>query len=76
MNAFGEFPTMGNVRLAVALDEAFCFYYEDNLEMLRRFGAEIIPFSPLRDACLPEHIHGIYIGGGYPEIYAERLSEK
>ena len=75
MNAFEEFPTMGNVRLAVALDEAFCFYYEDNLEMLRRFGAEIIPFSPLRDACLPEHIHGIYIGGGYPEIYAERLSE-
>lgn len=75
MNAFGEFSPMGNVRLAVAFDEAFCFYYEDNLEMLRRLGAEIIPFSPLHDACLPEHIHGIYIGGGYPEIYAERLSE-
>lgn len=74
-DAFGEFSPVGNVRLAVAMDEAFCFYYEDNLEMLRRLGAEIVPFSPLHDASLPEHIHGAYIGGGYPELYAEKLSK-
>lgn len=74
-DAFGEFSPVGNVRLAVAMDEAFCFYYEDNLEMLRRLGAEIVPFSPLHDASLPEHIHGVYIGGGYPELYAEKLSK-
>lgn len=63
------------IRLAVARDEAFCFYYEENLEELRRCGAEIIPFSPLNDKHLPEGIDGIYFGGGYPELYARRLSE-
>ncbi|MFR0985320.1 MAG: hypothetical protein ACLSFZ_00975 [Frisingicoccus sp.] len=57
------------------MDEAFCFYYEDNLELLRRLGAELVPFSPMRDAHLPENIQGIYLGGGYPELYAKRLSE-
>jgi len=63
------------VRVAVARDEAFCFYYEDNLDELRRCGVEIVPFSPLSDARLPAGISGIYIGGGYPELYAQRLSE-
>lgn len=61
------------VRLAVARDKAFCFYYEDSLEMLREMGAELVPFSPVNDDRLPENINGLYIGGGYPELYAERL---
>lgn len=63
-----------DVRLAVAEDEAFCFYYEDNLDELRRAGAEIVPFSPLKDERLPPDIRGIYLGGGYPELYAAQLS--
>ncbi len=62
------------VRIAVARDRAFCFYYEDSLEALKDMGAEIIPFSPLNDEKLPEQIHGLYLGGGYPELYAEKLS--
>jgi cobyrinic acid a,c-diamide synthase len=61
-------------RIAVAQDEAFCFYYEDNLDELRRCGAEIIPFSPLHEHDLPQGVCGIYVGGGYPELYAEPLS--
>ncbi|MBI5695315.1 MAG: cobyrinate a,c-diamide synthase [Nitrospirae bacterium] len=60
-------------RLAVAMDEAFCFYYRDNLEMLESHGIEIVPFSPLKDDGLPPDIRGIYIGGGYPEMYARGL---
>jgi cobyrinic acid a,c-diamide synthase len=67
------FPTP-KVRVAVARDEAFCFYYEDNLDELRQWGAEIVFFSPLRDAHLPGDIGGIYLGGGYPELYAETIS--
>jgi cobyrinic acid a,c-diamide synthase len=63
-----------SVRLAVARDEAFCFYYEDNLDALRRSGAEIVPFSPLKEDHLPPAISGIYLGGGYPELYAAQLS--
>lgn len=62
------------VRIATARDGAFCFYYEDSLDVLREMGAELIPFSPLEDAALPENVHGLYLGGGYPELYAERLS--
>ena len=61
-------------RIAVAIDEAFCFYYEDNLDALRAAGAELIPFSPLHDAVLPL-ADGLYLGGGYPELYLSALSE-
>ncbi len=59
---------------AVARDEAFCFYYEDNLDCLRRCGAELVEFSPIADAALPAGIDGIYFGGGYPELHAEALA--
>ena len=64
-----------SVRIAVARDEAFCFYYQDNLDRLEAAGAEIVPFSPLHDNGLPANIDGLYLGGGYPELYAERLSQ-
>ncbi len=63
-----------DVRIGIARDAAFCFYYADGLEALCRAGAELVPFSPLEDAGLPEGISGLYIGGGYPELYAEALS--
>ncbi len=62
------------IRLAVAQDKAFCFYYQDNLDLLRQAGADLVFFSPLADTSLPENIDGIYFGGGYPELYAEQLS--
>jgi len=64
-----------SVNLAVARDKAFCFYYQDNLDILKKFGANIIEFSPLNDDKLPDTIHGIYLGGGYPEMFAEKLSK-
>ncbi len=62
--------------IAVARDKAFCFYYPDNFDILKKFGAKIIEFSPLNDSGLPEGIDGIYLGGGYPELFADKLSEK
>lgn len=64
-----------SVRIAVARDEAFCFYYKENLQILRELGCELVSFSPLRDAALPKQIQGILLGGGYPEVYAKALSE-
>lgn len=70
------FPQNGkSVRLAVAQDAAFCFYYADNLDLLRAQGVEIILFSPLKDRALPDCIQGVYLGGGYPELHASKLAE-
>ena len=66
-----ESPTR---RMAVAMDEAFCFYYQENLDFLRQHGWEVVPFSPLHDVALPEQVHAILLGGGYPELYAKELS--
>ncbi|WP_026492634.1 cobyrinate a,c-diamide synthase [Butyrivibrio sp. XPD2002] len=62
------------VRVGVAMDEAFCFYYEDNLDLLRELGAEIVPFSPIHDERIPD-VSKLILGGGYPELYAKELSE-
>ena len=62
-------------RLGIARDEAFHFYYPDNLEELARYGAQWVPFSPLADRRLPADLDGLYFGGGYPELYAARLAE-
>jgi cobyrinic acid a,c-diamide synthase len=62
------------VRIGVPSDHAFSFYYEDNLDMLREQGAEIVGFSPLKDASLPTGLDALYLGGGYPELYANQLS--
>lgn len=62
------------IRLGIARDEAFHFYYPDNLEALQRRGAQLVPFSPIRDRQLPQDLDALYFGGGYPELYAEKLS--
>jgi cobyrinic acid a,c-diamide synthase len=66
--------TPGPAKIAVAMDKAFCFYYQDNLDLLRELGAEIVPFSPLEDEALPSDVQGLILGGGYPELYLDRLS--
>lgn len=63
------------VRIAVARDEAFCFYYQDNLDLLEKMGAVLVPFSPVHDSHLPDGIQGILLGGGYPELFAGKLSQ-
>jgi cobyrinic acid a,c-diamide synthase len=65
---------VANVRIGVARDAAFCFYYSDNLRLLADFGAELVEFSPITDPHLPLDVHGVYIGGGYPELHAAALS--
>ncbi|HEU4685698.1 MAG TPA: cobyrinate a,c-diamide synthase [Nitrospira sp.] len=61
------------VRIGLAHDPAFCFYYPDNLELLQAAGAELVPFSPIADRSLPK-VDMLYLGGGYPELYGERLA--
>ena len=69
-----ETKPLGRVRVAVARDEAFCFYYAANLELLEELGAELVPFSPLRDERLPA-CDGLLLGGGYPELHTEEIRE-
>jgi cobyrinic acid a,c-diamide synthase len=65
---------MPEIRIGYARDRAFCFYYEENLRMLRQAGAELVPFSPLNDTNLPPALKGLYLGGGYPELHAAELA--
>jgi cobyrinic acid a,c-diamide synthase len=69
-----RYPLPAAVRVAVARDAAFCFYYQDNLDLLQAAGAEVVPFSPLNDAEVPSDTELVYLGGGYPELHAERLA--
>ncbi|CAI5472982.1 unnamed protein product [Closterium sp. Yama58-4] len=66
-------PGMKLARIGVARDEAFCFYYHDNLSLLREAGAEIVFFSPLTDP-MPHRLDAVYFGGGYPELHAAALA--
>ncbi|MBD2463701.1 cobyrinate a,c-diamide synthase [Oscillatoria sp. FACHB-1407] len=63
------------IRLAIARDRAFNFYYADNLDLLQTAGFELVEWSPMRDPSLPENIHGLYFGGGFPEVFAAELSD-
>ena len=62
------------VKIAVALDNSFNFYYNENLKILRNLGAEITYFSPISDNCIPDGISGIVLGGGFPEVMADKLN--
>ena len=71
----GKISEREKIRIGVAQDEAFCFTYRDNLQLLQDLGAELVPFSPLADAGLPENLQGLILSGGYPELHAARLAE-
>jgi cobyrinic acid a,c-diamide synthase len=68
-------PPISPIRLAIARDRAFSFYYADNLDLLQTAGFDLVEWSPLGDRDLPENIHGLYFGGGFPEVFAAALSD-
>lgn len=70
-----NFKKKYSCKIAVARDSAFCFYYQDSLELLEELGAELKFFSPLQHTALPDNINGLILGGGYPELYAKELSQ-
>jgi cobyrinic acid a,c-diamide synthase len=82
--SFGPAPDVSTVedpaasaikaRIGVARDAAFNFYYDANLQWLRQWGAEVVEFSPLEDLELPTEVDGLYLGGGFPEVFAKGLS--
>jgi cobyrinic acid a,c-diamide synthase len=73
-NIFKEHPHENKIKIGVALDEAFNFYYRDNLELLELAGAQLEYFSPVNDRSPPD-VDGLYIGGGYPELFAKELED-
>ena len=72
-----QFPNspIPKVKIAIAKDAAFNFYYQDNLDILTKLGAELVSWSPLADRDIPNDIQGLYFGGGFPEVFARQLSE-
>lgn len=65
--------TVDRIRIGIARDPAFSFYYEDNFDLLQQNGADLVPFSPMHDRRLPEDLDALYLGGGYPELYTARI---
>ncbi|MBW1974097.1 MAG: cobyrinate a,c-diamide synthase [Deltaproteobacteria bacterium] len=68
-----EYGRIENVNIAVPRDSAFCFYYADNLDILKDCGAELVEFSPLAGETIPYEASALYVGGGYPEVHADKL---
>lgn len=73
-NIFKLYNNEDKIKIGVAYDEAFNFYYRDNLELLELAGAELVYFSPVNDSSIP-NVDGLYIGGGYPELFSQELGD-
>lgn len=74
VRVFSNAQHRGTLKIGIARDEALNFYYQENLDLLSCFGAEIVPFSLLNDKTLPPRVQGIYLGGGFPEVFSAKLS--